>query len=80
MSERVSVLDAARELGCGPQAVREHMKRGIWDLGEVIPPEKLGKKTWGYYIYRSKLDRILGKDSNNQPSPSVRQTDRSITY
>lgn len=79
MSERVSVLDAARELGCGPQAVREHMKRGIWDLGEVIPPEKLGKKTWGYYIYRSKLDRILGKDTNNQTSPSATRAE-DITY
>lgn len=79
LSERVSVLDAARELGCGPQAVREHMKRGIWDLGEVIPPEKLGKKTWGYYIYRSKLDRILGKELKSETSPSARRAE-GITY
>lgn len=64
-SERVSLPEAARILGCNPQAVREHMKCGIWDLGEVIPPEKLGKKRWGYYIYRDKLEKLLGHEKTS---------------
>ncbi len=63
MSERVSVVQAARELGCSPQAVREHMKRGIWDLGEVVTPKQKGRpaNSYSYYIFRRKLDNILGK-------------------
>lgn len=61
MSEKVRLADAAAELGISQQSVREHMKRGIWDLGEVVPPSKSGKKTWEYHIYRTKLDRQLGK-------------------
>ena len=33
MSARVPLNEAARELGVAPQSVREHMRRGIWDLG-----------------------------------------------
>ena len=31
--ERVSLLDAARELGMNPQGLREYMKRGLIDIG-----------------------------------------------
>lgn len=62
MCERVSVITAAAELGCAPQAVREHMKCGIWDLGEALPPNKEeGRRKWQYHIYRKKLDKHLGK-------------------
>lgn len=61
MSERVRLEDAAKELGCSQQAVREHMKLGIWDLGEVISPKRSKKKQYSYYIYRAKLDKILGR-------------------
>lgn len=61
ITEKVPLLDAAKELGCSPQAVREHMKRKLWDLGSVIPPEKTGKKQWEYHIYRYKLNRHFGK-------------------
>ena len=62
MNERVSVSDAAKELGCAAQAVRERMKRGIWDLGEVIEPCNMSGKHYCYNIYRPKLDRLLGKE------------------
>lgn len=61
MSERVSLKDAAAELGCSQQSVREHMKRGIWDLGNVVL--SAGGKHYTYYIYRRKLDKVLGKES-----------------
>lgn len=59
--ERVRLADAARELGCSLQAVREHMKRGLWDIGATASPTKSGKSVWEYHIYRSKLDKHLGK-------------------
>lgn len=57
-TERVPLLQAAKELGIAPQGLREYMKRGLIDLGEVLPGT--GKRK-NYLIYRSKLDRILGK-------------------
>lgn len=59
--ERVTVCDAAKELGCSPAALREHMKRGLWDLGVALPPQKTGKAVWEFHVYRTKLDRHLGK-------------------
>lgn len=61
MCERVSVRAAAKELGCSPQAVREHMKMKLWDLGDVFSPKQTGKSVWEYHIYRKKLDKHLGK-------------------
>ncbi len=61
MSERVNVKQAAAELGMSPQGVREYMKRGLIDLGVVLPNTK-GKGKLQYFIYRDKLDRVLGKE------------------
>lgn len=62
MSERVKSKDAAKEIGCAAQYMRERMrdKRDHWDLGEVVKPRDGGKK-YSYYIFRSKLDTFLGK-------------------
>lgn len=62
MCERVSVAEAAKELGCAQQAVREQMKRGTWDLGYVVQTGKSGRK-YAYYIYREKLNKHLGRTS-----------------
>lgn len=56
---RVPLPEAAKLLGTSPQGVREHMKRGVWDLGSVVPPKRKGGQ-WQYHIYRSKLDKHLG--------------------
>lgn len=63
--ERVSVTQAAKELGVAPQSVREHMRRGLWNLGDVFSPKQTGKALWEYHIYRRKLDKHLGKESKN---------------
>ncbi len=60
--ERLTVEEAAMELGCAKQAVRENMKSGRWDLGSVVPTGN-GKKKHNYYIYREKLNRHLGRTS-----------------
>lgn len=61
MSERVTVKQAAKELGLAPQGVREYMKRGLIDIGDVLPAIQGDGKTKRYLIYRDKLDRYLGK-------------------
>lgn len=61
MTQRVTVQQAAKELGLAPQGVREYMKRGLIDIGDVLPAIQGKGKTKRYVIYREKLDRYLGK-------------------
>lgn len=63
MSERVSVADAAKEIGCAPEFLRLQIRNGNWDLGSFIKPQK-GKKNYQYYVFRAKLDRFLGKSTD----------------
>jgi predicted transcriptional regulator len=58
-TERVPLLQAAKELGIAPQGLREYMKRGLIDLGLVMP--SLDGKRYSYLIYRDKLNQVLGK-------------------
>lgn len=59
-SERVSVNQAAKELGMSPMAVRVRMEKGLLDIGECFPSMQ-GNKT-SYYIYRNRLNKVLGKN------------------
>ncbi|MDE7183805.1 MAG: hypothetical protein K2O40_04840 [Lachnospiraceae bacterium] len=59
-SRRVPTDQAASELGMSIQGMREYMKRGLIDIGEVLPAANGGKGT-RYHVYRDKLDRYLGK-------------------
>lgn len=59
-SERVSVLQAAKELGVAPQGVRVQMKRGKLDIGIVVPSVRGNREQ--YWIFRDKLDKVLGKE------------------
>lgn len=61
MSQRVSVKDAAKEIGCAPEYLRRQMKSGRWKLGEVIKPSIDGCQH-EYFIFRAKLDVFLGKE------------------
>lgn len=54
---------AAREIGCAPGYVRERMRdkgENHWDLGEVVKPKNGGQRH-SYYIFRAKLDKLLGE-------------------
>lgn len=63
MREILTASEAAREIGCTSQKVRERMKRGMWDLGEVIEKEKLGRNAKNEYnIYRHKLEKFIGRE------------------
>ena len=56
--QRVSLMQAAKELGMNPQGVREYMKRGLIDIGFVVP--NMTGSGFRYIIMRNKLDKILG--------------------
>ena len=53
--------DAAPILGKSPKNIRRDMRRGVLDLGLVIPPEKSGKTTWEFRIYPAKVEKIIGE-------------------
>lgn len=57
--ERIPLPEAAQILGCAPQAVREHMKSGVWDLGVVV---RTSPNRYQYHIYRAKLNKMIGRD------------------
>ena len=57
--ERVGLPQAAKELGMNPQAVREYMKRGLIDIGLVLPNAK--GTGYRYVIMREKLNKVIGK-------------------
>lgn len=58
-SRRVPLPQAAAELGMSAQGLREYMKMGIIDIGEVLPAANGGKGK-RYHIFRDKLDRYMG--------------------
>ena len=57
--EVVTVEQAAYELKLSKQGVREYMKRGLIDIGDVLPA--IHGKGYRYRIYRSKLNKQLGR-------------------
>ena len=61
--QRVSVAEAAAEIGCHQQYLRNQMRAKKWDLGRVVLPEKKGGQCM-YLIFRPKLDRFLGLEKN----------------
>lgn len=64
-SRRVPTAQAAAELGMSIQGLREHMKRGLIDIGVVLPA--VSGNGFRYHVYRDRLDRHLGKASSSFP-------------
>ena len=58
-SARVTVADAAKQIGCTQDFLRQRMKRKEWDGGVAVPPVKKGGP-YQYYIFQAKLDKFLG--------------------
>ena len=54
----VSIEEAAREIGCCKEYLRQQMARGEWDIGVVV--KRRGKRNY-YKVFRGKLDAFLGK-------------------
>jgi hypothetical protein len=57
--QRVDVADAAAEIGCHPQYLRQMMRSKKWDLGRVVMPQTANGQCM-YLIFRAKLDKFLG--------------------
>ena len=60
MKELLSANQAARVIGCGPQMVRERIKRGIWTFGTVVTGKESGNSQNTYEINKYKLAEWLG--------------------
>lgn len=59
--QRVSVREAAKEIGCCPGYLRQQLRSGVWELGTVVKPSRKNGN-YEYFIFREKLDRFLGKE------------------
>ena len=62
--QRVSVTQASIELGMNPQGVREYMKRGLIDIGIVVP--NMTGSGYRYIIMRNKLNKVLGIENEKE--------------
>lgn len=63
MTDRVTLLQASKELGMSQQSLREYLKRGLIDVGYAVP--SVTGNGFRYLIFRDKLDAYLGRKSND---------------
>ena len=59
MYDILNAAQTARVIGCGPQKVRERIKRGIWTFGVAIPPKQSGNTENSYEINKVALAEWL---------------------
>lgn len=71
MREIMSASAAAKIIGCSPQMVREQMRRGNWDLGDVITKKQTGLSNDRFIVFRWKLEKLLGKGGNFNAGETV---------
>lgn len=60
MRDIINSTQAAKVIGCGPQMVRERIKRGIWTFGSVVTAKQSGRMQNAYEINITKLANFLG--------------------
>lgn len=51
----LNAVQAAKVIGCGPQKVRERIKRGIWTWGTVVTAKEAGNLNNGYEVNLQEL-------------------------
>ena len=61
MKEMLSGKAAAKILGVAPIKLKKYILMGIWNFGEVISKDKTGKKQDDIIVYRSKLEKHIGR-------------------
>lgn len=61
MKACISAAAAARVLGIPPIVIKQNLRRGIWDFGEIIPKEKTGAKKDRIIILVPKLEKYIGR-------------------
>ena len=55
MKDIINAKQAAKVIGCGPQMVRERIKRGIWTFGNVVTAKEAGRVQNSYEINIQRL-------------------------
>lgn len=60
MQDILNSSQAARVIGCGPQKVRERIKRGIWTFGTIVTAKEAGNTQNSYEINKYQLAAYLG--------------------
>ena len=55
MRDVLNAVQAAKVIGCGPQKVRERIKRGIWTWGRVVTAKEAGNLHNGYEVNLQEL-------------------------
>lgn len=65
--ERISIKEACSILGMSAPTLRVLMQRGVLDIGECVAPTRPDGK-WQYYIYRSKVMKVVGKGEEDEGS------------
>lgn len=55
MRDVLNAVQAAKVIGCGPQKVRERIKRGIWTWGTVVTAKEAGNLNNGYEVNLQEL-------------------------
>ena len=55
MKDIINAVQASKIIGCGPQMVRERIKRGIWTFGNVVTAKEAGRTLNSYEINIQKL-------------------------
>lgn len=66
MCELIKMPEVSRILGIREPQIRNLMRRGILPIGTVLSPKMTGKKTWTYYVYKSKLNHYLEIENAGQ--------------
>lgn len=59
MKDILNACQTAKVIGCGPQMVRERIKRGIWTFGSVVTAKQSGNKQHSYEIKKYDLADFL---------------------
>lgn len=57
--ERIGLKEASQLLGMSMPQIRVMMQRGLLDIGQAFPPDD-NHKYWSYYIYRNKVNKLVG--------------------
>lgn len=70
-NERVSIPQAAKELGMSAQGLREHIKAGY--LGHVMP--SVSGRTKTYFVYREELEAFKRGQTVKDPSEAEQKTE-----
>lgn len=57
--EVIKLTTAAKILGISPQALRERMKAGVYDIGVVYKPK--GSSHYSYDIFKGRFESLIGR-------------------